>query len=108
MSRMDLLETNAKIVGDVTRQVAEGSPEAVLIVVSNPLDEMTALAAEVSGFPRERVMGQAGMLDTAPVQALPGRGASDQPEPGRGHDPRLPRRHHGPGAEPGQGRRQGR
>jgi malate dehydrogenase len=65
MSRMDLLETNAKIVGDVTRKVAEGSPEAVLIVVSNPLDEMTALAAEVSGFPRERVMGQAGMLDTA-------------------------------------------
>jgi malate dehydrogenase len=65
MSRMDLLETNAKIVGDVTRKVADASPEAVLIVVSNPLDEMTALAAEVSGFPRERVMGQAGMLDTA-------------------------------------------
>ena len=65
MSRMDLLETNAKIVGDVTRQVADASPDAVLIVVSNPLDEMTALAAEVSGFPRERVMGQAGMLDTA-------------------------------------------
>jgi malate dehydrogenase len=65
MSRMDLLETNARIVGEVTRKVAEGSPDAVLIVVSNPLDEMTALAAEVSGFPRERVMGQAGMLDTA-------------------------------------------
>jgi malate dehydrogenase len=65
MSRMDLLETNAKIVGDVTRQLAAGSPEAVIIVVSNPLDEMTALAAEVSGFPKRRVMGQAGMLDTA-------------------------------------------
>ena len=65
MSRMDLLETNAKIVGDVTRKVAEASPDAVLIVVSNPLDEMTALAAEVAGFSRERVMGQAGMLDTA-------------------------------------------
>jgi malate dehydrogenase len=65
MSRMDLLEVNAKIVGEVTRKLAEGSPDAVLIVVSNPLDEMTALAAEVSGFPRERVMGQAGMLDTA-------------------------------------------
>ena len=65
MSRMDLLETNAKIVGDVTRKVADASPDAVLIVVSNPLDEMTALAAEVAGFPRERVMGQAGMLDTA-------------------------------------------
>jgi malate dehydrogenase len=65
MSRMDLLETNARIVGEVTRRFVEGSPEAVIIVVSNPLDEMTALAAEVSGFPRERVMGQAGMLDTA-------------------------------------------
>ena len=65
MSRMDLLETNAKIVGEVTRKVADASPDAVLIVVSNPLDEMTSLAAEVSGFPRERVMGQAGMLDTA-------------------------------------------
>jgi malate dehydrogenase len=65
MSRMDLLETNARIVGEVTRKVADGSPDAVLIVVSNPLDEMTALAAELSGFPRERVMGQAGMLDTA-------------------------------------------
>jgi malate dehydrogenase len=64
-SRMDLLEVNAKIVGEVTRKLAEGSPDAVLVVVSNPLDEMTALAAEVSGFPRERVMGQAGMLDTA-------------------------------------------
>jgi malate dehydrogenase len=65
MSRMDLLETNARIVGEVTRKLAEGSPDTVLIVVSNPLDEMTALAAEVSGFPRQRVMGQAGMLDTA-------------------------------------------
>jgi malate dehydrogenase len=65
MSRMDLLETNARIVGEVTRRLVEGSPDAVLIVVSNPLDEMTALAADVSGFPKERVMGQAGMLDTA-------------------------------------------
>jgi malate dehydrogenase len=65
MSRMDLLETNARIVGEVTRKLAEGSPDTILIVVSNPLDEMTALAAEVSGFPRERIMGQAGLLDTA-------------------------------------------
>jgi len=65
MSRMDLLETNAKIVSEVTEKVLTGSPEAVLIVVSNPLDEMTALAASVSGLPRERVMGQAGMLDSA-------------------------------------------
>jgi malate dehydrogenase len=65
MSRMDLLETNAKIVGEVTEKVMDGSPDAVLIVVSNPLDEMTALAASVSGLPRPRVMGQAGMLDSA-------------------------------------------
>ena len=65
MSRMDLLETNAKIVREVTERVVTASPEAVIIVVSNPLDEMTALAAKVSGFPHQRVMGQAGMLDTA-------------------------------------------
>jgi malate dehydrogenase len=65
MSRMDLLETNAKIVGDVTRQLVEASPDTVLIVVSNPLDEMTALAAAVSEFPKSRVMGQAGLLDSA-------------------------------------------
>jgi len=65
MSRMDLIGVNAKIVRSVTEQVVTHAPEAVLIVVSNPLDEMTALAAKVSGFPSHRVMGQAGMLDTA-------------------------------------------
>ena len=65
MSRMDLLEVNAGIVGEVALRLVETSPDAVLIVVSNPLDEMTALAAEVTGLPRHRVMGQAGMLDTA-------------------------------------------
>lgn len=65
MSRMDLLETNARIVRDVTEKVVAASPEAVIIVVSNPLDEMTALASLASGFPHSRVMGQAGMLDTA-------------------------------------------
>ena len=65
MSRMDLIEVNAKIVRNVTENVVKHAPEAVLIVVSNPLDEMTALAANVSGFPSHRVMGQAGMLDTA-------------------------------------------
>ncbi len=65
MSRMDLLEVNARIVREVVEKVAAGSPNAVLIVVSNPLDEMTALAANVSGFPQHRVIGQAGMLDTA-------------------------------------------
>ncbi len=65
MSRMDLIETNAKIVRQVAEQVARHSPNAVLIVVSNPLDEMTALAANVTGFDKSRVIGQAGMLDTA-------------------------------------------
>jgi malate dehydrogenase len=65
MSRMDLLGTNAKIVRDVTEQIVAGSPDAVIVVVSNPLDEMTALASIASGFPHARVMGQAGMLDTA-------------------------------------------
>jgi malate dehydrogenase len=65
MSRMDLIEVNARIVRNVVENVAKHAPEAVLIVVSNPLDEMTALAAKVSGFPAHRVMGQAGMLDTA-------------------------------------------
>lgn len=65
MSRMDLIEVNAKIVRNVVENVVKHAPEAVLIVVSNPLDEMTALTANVSGFPSHRVMGQAGMLDTA-------------------------------------------
>src|SRR5438270_9337880 len=58
MSRMDLLEVNARIVGDVTRRLVAASPDTVLIVVSNPLDEMTALAAAVSELPKHRVMGQ--------------------------------------------------
>ncbi len=65
MSRMDLLSDNAQIVGGVAKEIAATSPDAVVIVVSNPLDEMTALFQRVSGFPYERVMGQAGMLDTA-------------------------------------------
>lgn len=65
MSRMDLIETNAKIVRSVTENVVKHAPDAVLVVVSNPLDEMTALAAKVSGFGSGRVLGQAGMLDTA-------------------------------------------
>jgi len=65
MSRMDLIGVNAKIVRSVTEQVVKHAPDAVLVVVSNPLDEMTALAAKVSQFPTHRVIGQAGMLDTA-------------------------------------------
>ena len=65
MSRMDLLGKNAAIMSDVIAKVTAGSPNAILIVVSNPLDEMTFLAAEKSGFPRERVIGMAGILDSA-------------------------------------------
>jgi malate dehydrogenase len=65
MSRMDLIGVNAKIVRTVVENVVKHAPEAVLIVVSNPLDEMTALSAKVSGFPAHRVLGQAGMLDSA-------------------------------------------
>jgi malate dehydrogenase len=65
MSRMDLIETNAKIVRQVSENVAAHAPDAVVIVVSNPLDEMTALAQLATGFSRQRVLGQAGMLDTA-------------------------------------------
>ncbi|WP_213452813.1 malate dehydrogenase [Rhizomonospora bruguierae] len=65
MSRMDLLGVNAKIVRQVAENVAKYAPNAVVIVVSNPLDEMTALAQIATGFPKNRVLGQAGMLDTA-------------------------------------------
>jgi malate dehydrogenase len=65
MSRMDLLEVNAKIVRGVSENIAKFAPNAVVIVVSNPLDEMTALAQLATGFPRNRVLGQAGVLDTA-------------------------------------------
>ena len=65
MSRDDLMAKNAGIVGDVTEKVAAQSPEAILIVVSNPLDVMAYVALKKSGFPRERVVGMAGILDTA-------------------------------------------
>jgi malate dehydrogenase len=65
MSRMDLLGKNAAIMSDVIAKVTPGSPNAIVIVVSNPLDEMTYLAAERSGFPKERVVGMAGVLDSA-------------------------------------------
>jgi malate dehydrogenase len=65
MSRDDLVTTNEQIVGSVTREAVERSPDAVLIVVSNPLDAMCHVAKNVSGRPRERVFGMAGILDTA-------------------------------------------
>jgi len=65
MSRDDLLKTNQNIVGSVTEEVVKHSPETILVVVANPLDAMCHVAMETSGFPRERVIGMAGILDTA-------------------------------------------
>lgn len=70
MSRSDLLAKNAEIVGGVAEQVAAFSPQAVLIVVSNPLDMMAYVAWKKSRFPRERVVGMAGILDTARYRAF--------------------------------------
>jgi malate dehydrogenase len=70
MSRMDLLGKNAGIMREVAGRVRDTSPQAVVIVVSNPLDEMTFLAAEVTGFPRDRVVGMAGTLDSARLRSF--------------------------------------
>ena len=70
MSRDDLLNTNAGIVKSVSEQVKKSSPNAIVIVVSNPLDVMCYVAKEVTGFPRERVIGMAGVLDTARYRAF--------------------------------------
>ncbi len=70
MSRDDLLATNVKIVSEVSKKVSEHSPEAVLVVVSNPLDAMVFTAWKSSGFPPQRVMGQAGVLDVARYKAF--------------------------------------
>ena len=65
MSREDLLQKNKEIVESVTKEAAKNSPSSIIIVVSNPLDTMAYLAKKVSNFPRNRVMGMAGILDTA-------------------------------------------
>ncbi len=70
MSRDDLVATNEAIVGSVTREIVKRSPKAVLVVVSNPLDAMCHVAKAVSRFPKERVVGMAGILDTARFAAF--------------------------------------
>ncbi len=70
MSREDLLEINKKIIESVVKEVVEKSPGAFLIIVTNPLDTMTYLAFRKSGFPKQRVMGMAGILDTARFKAF--------------------------------------
>jgi malate dehydrogenase len=70
MSRDDLLWKNEEIVGGVTAEVAKRSPNAILVIVSNPLDAMCEVARRVSGFPRERVIGMAGVLDSARMRCF--------------------------------------
>jgi malate dehydrogenase len=79
MSRMDLLGKNAAIMNSVIDSVVPGSPEAIIVVVSNPLDEMTHLAAEASGFPKERVLGMAGVLDSARLRHFIGEATGTSP-----------------------------
>jgi malate dehydrogenase len=70
MSRDDLVKTNAGIVGSVAKEIARVAPQSIIIVVSNPLDVMCYVAMKSSGFPRERVIGMAGVLDTARYRAF--------------------------------------
>jgi len=70
MSRDDLISTNAGIMKGVTKEIAKLSPDAILIIVSNPLDAMCHVAFEASGFPKERVLGMAGVLDSARFRAF--------------------------------------
>ncbi len=70
MSRDDLISTNAGIMKSVTEQVVKHSPDSILIIVSNPLDAMCHVAFDVSGFPKNRVMGMAGVLDSARFRAF--------------------------------------
>jgi len=70
MSRDDLLSANANIVGPIAERIAKAAPEAIIIIVTNPLDVMVALALQRSGFPRQRVMGMAGVLDSARLRTF--------------------------------------
>ena len=70
MSRDDLLSTNVRIVAEVTKQIAEYSPDCIILVVTNPLDAMVYTAKRVSGFPKQRVIGMAGVLDSSRMRAF--------------------------------------
>jgi len=70
MSRDDLLATNVKIVAEVTRNIVQHSPDCILLIVTNPLDAMVYTAKKVSGFPRSRVIGMAGVLDSARMRSF--------------------------------------
>ena len=99
MSRDDLLATNARIVGDVAEQIKRTSPQAVVIVVSNPLDAMVQRALQVTGFPPQRGDGSGRRARYGPLPRLPGRRVGHQPGRHLGHAPGRPRRHDGAAAE---------
>src|SRR5699024_11648251 len=65
MSRDDLVNTNAKVIKFVSEQIKEHAPDSIVIVLSNPVDAMTYVCQQVTGFPKNRVIGQSGVLDTA-------------------------------------------
>ena len=98
MSRMDLLEVNAKIVRGVAENVAKYAPNAVVIVVSNPLDEMTALTQLATGFPKQPGARPGRRARHRPLHPLRRRGAGRPGQVGQDADARLARRHHGAGA----------
>ena len=105
MSRDDLLAKNTEIVSEVVRQLVSRSPETILIIVTNPLDAMCEVARRVSGFPRERVLGMAGVLDAARMRWFI---AEELERLGRGRRrlrARRPRRHHGAAAALRHGQR---
>ncbi len=105
MSRDDLVTTNEAIVGSVTREIVKRSPKAVLVVVSNPLDAMCHVAKTASRFPKERVVGMAGILDTARFAAFISWETGQVRQGRAGHGARRARRPDGPGRLGDDGRR---
>ena len=104
-SRADLLEGNGRIVAEVCREVRAAAPDAVVIVVTNPLDEMTTLAQDALGFPPERVVGMAGLLDTGALPPFPGRARRSAREQRGCTHAGLARRHDGAALTHGDDRR---
>ena len=104
-SRADLLEGNGRIVAEVCREVRAAAPDAVVIVVTNPLDEMTTLAQDALGFPPERVVGMAGPARHRALPPLPGRARRSAREQRRGAHAGLARRHDGAALAHGDDRR---
>ena len=95
MSRDDLIDVNSKIMTSVAEGIKQYAPNAFVIVISNPLDAMVTLCQKITGFPHNRVIGQAGVLDSARFAGLHRLGARRVGQGRHRHDPRRPRRRHG-------------